>query len=127
MAGPMDSVGRAARHGMLLVVECRHCRKVGYHKAGEVAKIAGFGTPLKSVKFICSRCGRRDVVVKTMFVDWIPFRPAQGLDDDARSGHEPPRRMPCAYGQRDEIPDAPVAQVKSAPCQAPARRRTGCG
>jgi len=29
MAGPMDSVGRAARHGMLLVVECRHCRKVG--------------------------------------------------------------------------------------------------
>jgi hypothetical protein len=75
MAGPMDSVGRAARHGMLLVVECRHCRKVGYHKAGEVAKIAGFGTPLESVKFICSRCGRRDVVVKTMFVD--PDRPPQ--------------------------------------------------
>ena len=59
---------------------------MGHHRAGDIAKIAGFGTPLESVKFVCSRCSRRDVIVKTMFVDhdrppklrvWttIPFKP----------------------------------------------------
>lgn len=69
MAGPMDSVGRAARHGVLLVVECRHCRHVGHHKASDVAQVAGFGRPLENINFKCSRCGRRDVKVGTQFVD----------------------------------------------------------
>jgi hypothetical protein len=69
VAGPMDSVGRAARHGALLEVECRHCRKIGHHKASELAKVCGFNRPLESIRFVCSRCGRKDVTVKTMLID----------------------------------------------------------
>ena len=69
MAGPMDSVGRAAKANMLLIVECRHCYHVGRFKANDVAKVVGWNKPLEAVRFRCKRCGRKDTVVKTQFID----------------------------------------------------------
>jgi len=69
MAGPMDSVGRAAKANMLLIVECRHCYHVGRFRANDVAKAIGWNKPLEAIRFRCKRCGRKDTEVKTQFID----------------------------------------------------------
>jgi hypothetical protein len=76
MAGPMDSVGRAARHNMLLIVECGHCCHVGRFKANEVAQVVGWNKPLEAVKFRCKRCSRTDTKVRTQFME--TDRPPKG-------------------------------------------------
>ncbi|MEX0408056.1 hypothetical protein ABGN05_20565 [Aquibium sp. LZ166] len=56
MTRTIDTIGRAARHDMLIRIECGHCRHVGHHRAHEVAKVVGMGRSIESIRFVCSRC-----------------------------------------------------------------------
>jgi C4-type Zn-finger protein len=65
MAGPMDSVGRAAKANMLLIVECGHCCHVGRFRVNDVAQVVGWNKPLEAIKFRCKRCSRKDTTVRS--------------------------------------------------------------
>ena len=65
----LDTVGKAVRHDMLLSVECLHCRHVGFHQAAELARIVGYGTAFTSIRFKCSRCGRKDAKALPVEID----------------------------------------------------------
>lgn len=72
----MDSVGRAAKANMLLIVECGHCYHVGRFRANDVAKVVGWNKPLEIIHFKCKRCSRKDATVRTQFID--QDRPLKG-------------------------------------------------
>jgi hypothetical protein len=75
MARFLDTLGKAARHGMMVRVECLHCRHVGHHRADELARAVGYGTAFTSIRFKCSRCGRTDAKALPFELDRDRSRP----------------------------------------------------
>lgn len=63
----MDSVGRAAKANLLLIVECGHCYHVGRFRANDVAKVVGWNKPVETINVKCKRCSRKDATVRTQF------------------------------------------------------------
>lgn len=83
MTRTIDTIGRAARHDMLIRVECRACGHVGFHKAHEVAQVVGHGRSIESIRFVCSECRGRSVRAVPLEFDrdrppkvmvWVPMR-----------------------------------------------------
>lgn len=83
MTRTIDTIGRAARHDMLVRVECRGCRHVGFHRAHELARMVGHGRHIEAIRFVCSKCEGRDVRAIAMEFDrdrppgitvWTPMR-----------------------------------------------------
>lgn len=85
----MDSLGDAMRHGYLLKVACRSCPHEAYHKPG--AMIAAFGAfrPLASLRFDCTKCGRRNYDLSVIdpialpekdIIVWHPVRAKRKID-----------------------------------------------
>jgi len=79
----IDTIGRAARHDMLIRVECGHCRHVGHHRAHEIAKVVGHGRAIDSIRFVCSRCHARAARAVPIELDydrppkvtvWVPMQ-----------------------------------------------------
>lgn len=73
MTRAIDTAGAAARHNMLLRVECLICGHVGHHRAQVVAQAVGYGCPLDNLPFVCSRCRSRKV--RTAPQEFHPDRP----------------------------------------------------
>jgi len=73
MTRTIDTVGRAARHDMLIRVECGHCRHVGHLRAHDVAKVVGQGRSIDTLRFVCSRCNAR--AAKAVPIEYDRDRP----------------------------------------------------
>ena len=82
MTRTIDTVGRAARHDMLIRVECGHCRHVGHLRARDVARVVGQGRSIGTLRFVCSRCNARAAKALPMEYDrdrppkvmiWVPM------------------------------------------------------
>jgi transcription elongation factor Elf1 len=56
MAGVIDTLGKAGRHRMLVVAECRRCGRRAQFYAEELATFYGRGRDPLSLKFRCTPC-----------------------------------------------------------------------
>lgn len=83
MTQTIDTIGRAARHDMLVRVECLSCRHVGFHRAHELARLLGHGRTIAAIRFVCSKCAGREVHARALEFDrdrppkvevWVPRR-----------------------------------------------------
>ncbi|PSH61614.1 hypothetical protein [Phyllobacterium sophorae] len=52
----MQTLGQAARQGMLVRVTCRRCEKVGFFVASDLANVNGHGRTFESLRFRCKEC-----------------------------------------------------------------------
>ena len=56
MASAIDTLGKAGRHRMLVVAECRRCGRRAQFYAEELATFYGRGRDPLSLKFRCTPC-----------------------------------------------------------------------
>jgi hypothetical protein len=56
MAGLIDTLGKAARHRLLVLVACRRCGREARFYAEELATHYGHGRDPQSLKFRCEGC-----------------------------------------------------------------------
>jgi hypothetical protein len=56
MTGVIDTLGKAGRHRMLVVAECRLCGREAKFYAEELAVFYGRGRDPQSLKFRCKPC-----------------------------------------------------------------------
>jgi hypothetical protein len=56
MTRTMQTLGQAARQGMLVRVMCRKCEKVGFFIASDLANVNGHGRSFDSLRFRCKEC-----------------------------------------------------------------------
>lgn len=62
----IDTLGKAARHRMILQVTCRRCGHAGNFTARDLARTKGFGRDPKLLTFRCTRCTGQDCIVRVM-------------------------------------------------------------
>ncbi len=72
MAGSLRTLEEAARHNMLIVVECKRCGRVGKFLARDVASHKGWNTSPWAVKFRCEECKGREMKISLEFFDPDP-------------------------------------------------------
>ncbi len=59
MTGTVDTLGKAGRHRMLVLVECRLCGRQARFYAEELATFYGRGRDPQTLKFRCTACRNR--------------------------------------------------------------------
>jgi len=68
MARLIDTLGRAARHNMIVRVECV-CGNIRYYRAMDLATVAGAGCDPRDLPFRCTRCRPRPPRVTVLELD----------------------------------------------------------
>ena len=63
MTSTIDTLGKAARHNMLVMAECRHCGRQAKFLARDLASLFGAARAPKSLNFRCEQCDIRDCKV----------------------------------------------------------------
>ena len=58
MAGTIDTLGKAGRHNMLVLAECRLCGRQAKFYAEELATFYGRGRDPRTLKFRCKACNQ---------------------------------------------------------------------
>lgn len=83
MTSAIKTLRIAAKHGMVLTVECRRCGHSARFMATEVAQFANPSRPLNDLPFRCASCNLRDIEVRAAEYDrdrspgivvWRPMR-----------------------------------------------------
>jgi hypothetical protein len=69
MTSVIDTLGKAARHGMIIRAECQGCGNARFYRASDLMMHFGGGRDPRSLKFRCDRC-RPKVVVTVLEVDY---------------------------------------------------------
>ena len=83
MAGVIDTLGKAGRHRMLVVAECRRCGREAKFYAEELAVFYGRGRDPQTLKFRCKHCNTtacRITITEQSFErrhDMIVWRPVR--------------------------------------------------
>ena len=84
MAITLDTLGKAARHNMLVVATCRLCGHQAKFMASDLGHFYGQGRDPRSLPFKCKSCDTRDCQVTLMEFpferrpDTIIWRPMKG-------------------------------------------------
>jgi hypothetical protein len=87
MAGTIDTLGRAGRHRMLVVAECRLCGREAKFYAEELAVFYGLGRDPQTLKFRCKACDSVQCKItlieqsferKREMIVWRPVRVKEG-------------------------------------------------
>jgi hypothetical protein len=87
MAGTIDTLGRAGRHRMLVVAECRLCGREAKFYAEELAVFYGRGRDPQTLKFRCKACDSVQCKItlieqsferKREMIVWRPVRVKEG-------------------------------------------------
>jgi hypothetical protein len=87
MTNTIDTLGKAGRHDMLVLVECRLCRRQAKFLAHDLAIFYGQATPPSVLPFRCEACNTRDCKVTLTESDfehnhevivWRPIKVRQG-------------------------------------------------
>nr|WP_295467486.1 hypothetical protein [Mesorhizobium sp.] len=68
MTRAIDTLGKAARHGMIVQAECG-CGNVRYFRAMDLAQVAGAGRDPRKLSFRCTKCRPLPVVVTVLELD----------------------------------------------------------
>lgn len=68
MTRTIDTLARAARHGMLVRATCV-CGNQRHYRAGDLATLVGGGRDPRSLRFRCSQCDRKPSTVAVIEVD----------------------------------------------------------
>lgn len=87
MADVIDTLGKAGRHRMLVVAECRLCGREARFYAEELATFYGRGRDPQTLRFRCKRCN--DIKCRIMLTEqnfepgremivWRPVRVKEG-------------------------------------------------
>lgn len=66
MTNTIDTLGKAGRHNMLVLVECRACGRQAKFLARDLATFYGQSTEPRSLPFRCEACDTRDCKVILM-------------------------------------------------------------
>ncbi|QRM54600.1 hypothetical protein [Sinorhizobium sp. BG8] len=80
----IDTLGKAARHRMLVVATCRRCERQAKFMASDLAGMYGAGRDPRELPFKCRECGVRDskvTVIEFPFdrkPDTVIWRPVKG-------------------------------------------------
>ena len=73
MTSAIDTLGKAARHNMIVRAECRSCGNARFYRASDLAMHFGGGRDVRSLKFRCQRCEPKvDVSVIEIDTDRLP-------------------------------------------------------
>ena len=64
----IDSIGKAARHGMIVRAECQ-CGNLRYFKARDLLPLVGSARPLQSIRFSCRQCRPNRITVTALEID----------------------------------------------------------
>jgi hypothetical protein len=87
MNDTIDTLGKAGRRNMLVLVECRLCRRQAKFLAQDLANFYGRETAPGALPFRCETCATRDCAVALMesnfernheIVVWRPMKMRQG-------------------------------------------------
>jgi hypothetical protein len=87
MSTMIDTLGKASRHNMLVLVECRLCHRQAKFLAHDLAAFYGYATPPGALPFRCEACNTRDCKVMLTerdfernheMVVWRPMKIRQG-------------------------------------------------
>jgi hypothetical protein len=87
MTGTIDTLGRAGRHRMLVVAECRLCGREAKFYAEELAVFYGRGRDPQTLKFRCKPCDSVQCKItlieqsferKREMIVWRPVRVKEG-------------------------------------------------
>lgn len=87
MTDTIDTLGNAGRRDMLVLAECRLCRRQAKFLAQDLAIFYGQATAPSSLPFRCESCNRRDCKVTLIESDfehnhevvvWRPIKMRQG-------------------------------------------------
>jgi len=68
MTRVIDTLGKAARHGMVVRAECG-CGNIRYYRAMDLAMAVGGGRDPRGLNFRCSRCRPPKVTVTVLELD----------------------------------------------------------
>lgn len=68
MTAVIDTLGKAARHGMIVRAACEACGNTRFYRASDLMLHFGGGRDPRSLKFRCDRC-RPKIVVTVLEVD----------------------------------------------------------
>lgn len=68
MTRTIDTLARAARHGMLVRASC-FCGNQRYYRASDLAMVVGGGRDPRSLRFRCNRCEKPSTAVTVIEVD----------------------------------------------------------
>lgn len=68
MTRTIDTLGKAARHGMIVRAECS-CGNIRYYRAMDLALEVGSGRDPRSLRFRCTRCRPNPVTVTVLELD----------------------------------------------------------
>ncbi|MGF0536446.1 hypothetical protein ACQQ2Q_00530 [Agrobacterium sp. ES01] len=66
MTSLIDTLGKAARHNMLVVVRCLGCGREAKFMAHELAVFYGHGRVLDTLPFKCLECGVSEKKIRPM-------------------------------------------------------------
>jgi len=68
MTRTIDTLARAARHGMLVRAGCA-CGNQRHYRAGDLAALVGGGRDPRTLRFRCSQCDRASSTVAVIEID----------------------------------------------------------
>ncbi len=83
MASVIDTLGKAARHGMAVRVTCRTCANETTFMASDLASLYGFNLEPRALRFRCRKCGHASYRTSVLELDpdqrkgqivWVPKR-----------------------------------------------------
>lgn len=66
MTQALDTLGKALRHNMLVVVTCRDCERQARFLARDLATFYGHGRDPYSLKFRCTECNKHNCKITLM-------------------------------------------------------------
>lgn len=69
MTRTIDTLARAARHGMLVRATCM-CGNQRHYRAGDLAALVGGGRDPRALRFRCSQCDRAPSAIAVIEVDF---------------------------------------------------------
>ena len=87
MTNTIDTLGKAGRHNMLVLVECRACGRQAKFLAQDLANFYGYAVAPAALPFRCEECNTRDCKItvtetnyerKHEIVVWRPVKLRQG-------------------------------------------------
>lgn len=70
MVRAIDTIGQAARHGMVIRAECQGCGNIRYYMASDMMSVYGGGRDIRSLKFKCGSCQPKPVQVEVLEIDY---------------------------------------------------------
>ena len=86
MTNMIDTLGKAGRHDMIVVAECRRCGRQAKFMAHDLAGCYGIARDPQSLKFRCETCDTRDCAISLIesnfernheIIVWRPMRMRQ--------------------------------------------------